>query len=233
VCTLPHSYLASTRKIAYASGKTTSSETIVSQLSPPVLVSAEDIDTRVTELAAQISEEYKDKGDIVLIGVLKGSFIFLADLSRRLTIPRTIEFIAVSSYENGSVASGAVRLVMDVRGNIEGRHVLIIEDIVDTGHTLSYLIGMLESHGPASIRTCTLLHKAESAEVDVAIDYVGFGIGNEWVVGYGLDYAEKNRTLPYIGVIEPDDAALNPLPSDQRNRQSLLRRLSDRFRSRP
>jgi hypoxanthine phosphoribosyltransferase len=233
VCTLPHSYLASTRKIAYASGQTTSSETIVSQLSPPVLVSAEDIDNRVTELAAQISKEYKDKGDIVLIGVLKGSFIFLADLSRRLTIPRTIEFIAVSSYENGSVASGAVRLVMDVRGNIEGRHVLIVEDIVDTGHTLSYLIGMLESHGPASIRTCTLLHKAESAEVDVAIDYVGFGIGNEWVVGYGLDYAEKNRTLPYIGVIEPDDAALNPLPSDQRNHQSLLRRLSDRFRSRP
>ena len=176
----------------------------MSELPPTVLISASDIDDRVNELAAQISEDYRDKGGVVLIGVLKGSFIFLADLSRRLTIPRTIEFIAVSSYENGNIASGAVRLVMDVRGNIEGRHVLIVEDIVDTGHTLAYLIGMLKSHRPASIRTCTLLHKAESAEVDVSIDYIGFGIGNEWVVGYGLDYAEENRTLPYIGTIDPD-----------------------------
>jgi len=177
----------------------------VSQDSPTVLITAAEIDARVTELAAQISDDYRDHGNIVLIGVLKGSFIFLADLSRRLTIPRTIEFIAVSSYENRSVASGAVRLVMDVRGNIEGRHVLIVEDIVDTGHTLSYLIGMLESHGPSSIRTCTLLNKADSAEVDVAVDYIGFGIGNEWVVGYGLDFAEQNRTLPYIGIIKPGD----------------------------
>jgi len=177
----------------------------VSQDSPPVLISEADIQKRVSELAQQISSDYSDKGDIVLIGVLKGAFIFLADLSRRLSIPRTIEFIAVSSYEDGSVQSGAVRLVMDVRGNIEGRHVLIVEDIVDTGHTLSYLIGMLKSHGPASIRTCTLLHKAERAEVDVEIDYVGFGIGDEWVVGYGLDYAEQNRTLPYIGHIQPTD----------------------------
>jgi len=173
---------------------------------PPELISAADIQKRVTELAQQISEDYADRGDLVLIGVLKGSFIFLADLSRQLTIPRTIEFIAVSSYGNGSVQSGAVRLVMDVRGNIENRHVLIVEDIVDTGHTLSYLIGMLKSHGPASIRTCTLLHKAERAEVDVEIDYVGFGIGDEWVVGYGLDYAEENRTLPYIGNVQPTDS---------------------------
>ncbi len=177
----------------------------MSQQSPAVLISEADIDKRVRELAAQISTDYADKGDIILVGVLKGSFIFLADLSRRLTIPRTIEFIAVSSYDNGNIASGAVRLVMDVRGNIENRHVLIVEDIVDTGHTLAYLIGMLESHRPASIRTCALLHKAESAEVDVAIDYVGFGIGDEWVVGYGLDYAERDRTLPYIGTINPDD----------------------------
>ena len=177
----------------------------MSQTPPAVLISEADIDKRVRELAVQISTDYADKGDIVLVGVLKGSFIFLADLSRRLTIPRTIEFIAVSSYDNGNIASGAVRLVMDVRGNIENRHVLIVEDIVDTGHTLAYLIGMLESHRPASIRTCALLHKAESAEVDVAIDYVGFGIGDEWVVGYGLDYAERDRTLPYIGTINPDD----------------------------
>jgi hypoxanthine phosphoribosyltransferase len=177
----------------------------VSQTPPAVLISEADIDKRVRELAAQISSDYADKGNIVLVGVLKGSFIFLADLSRRLTIPRTIEFIAVSSYDNGNIASGAVRLVMDVRGNIENRHVLIVEDIVDTGHTLAYLIGMLESHRPASIQTCALLHKAESAEVDVAIDYVGFSIGDEWVVGYGLDYAERDRTLPYIGTINPDD----------------------------
>ena len=177
----------------------------MSQTRPAVLISEADIDKRVRELAAQISTDYADKGNVVLVGVLKGSFIFLADLSRRLAIPRTIEFIAVSSYDNGNIASGAVRLVMDVRGNIENRHVLIVEDIVDTGHTLAYLIGMLESHRPASIQTCALLHKAESAEVDVAIDYVGFSIGDEWVVGYGLDYAERDRTLPYIGIINPDD----------------------------
>lgn len=176
----------------------------MSNTNPPELISEADIQERVTELAEQISADYADSGDVVLIGVLKGSFIFLADLSRQLTIPRTIEFIAVSSYGSGS-QSGAVRLVMDVRGNIEGRHVLIIEDIVDTGHTLNYLIGMLKSHGPASIRTCTLLHKAERAEVDVEIDYIGFGIGDEWVVGYGLDYAEENRTLPYIGNVQPTD----------------------------
>jgi hypoxanthine phosphoribosyltransferase len=176
----------------------------VSDALPPVLISEDDIRKRVAELAEKISNDYADSGDVVLIGVLKGAFVFLADLSRQLTIPRTIEFIAVSSYGAGS-ESGAVRLVMDVRGNIEGRHVLIVEDIVDTGHTLNYLIGILESHGPASIKTCTLLHKAEQAEVDVEIDYVGFGIGNEWVVGYGLDYAEQNRTLPYIGTVEPND----------------------------
>jgi hypoxanthine phosphoribosyltransferase len=172
---------------------------------PPVLISEADIEKRVAELAEQVSSDYRNKGDLVLVGVLKGSFIFLADLSRRLTIPRTIEFIAVSSYGDSSASTGAVRLVMDVRGNIENRHVLIIEDIVDTGHTLSYLIGVLESHRPASIRTCALLHKADAAEVDVNIDYIGFGIGDEWVVGYGLDFAERDRTLPYIGTVTPDD----------------------------
>ncbi len=172
---------------------------------PVVLISEEEIQSRVLELAEQISADYADGGEIVLVGVLKGSFIFLADLSRRLTIPRTIEFIAVSSYGNGSKSSGAVRLVMDVRGNIEGKHVLIIEDIVDTGHTLKYLIGMLDSHRPASVKTCALVRKAERAEVDVDVDYLGFDIGDEWVVGYGLDYAEQNRTLPYIGIVNPDD----------------------------
>lgn len=177
----------------------------MSNTSPPVLISEEDLDRRVSELAAEISRDYEGKGEIVLVGVLKGAFIFMADLSRRLLIPRRIEFIAVSSYDNGSAPSGAVRLVMDVRGNIENCHVLIIEDIVDTGRTLHYLIDLLESHRPASVRTCTLLHKADSTEVEVPVDYVGFSVGNEWVVGYGLDYAERDRTLPYIGIIDPDD----------------------------
>jgi hypoxanthine phosphoribosyltransferase len=172
--------------------------------SPKTLISEKEIRTRVDELAAQISKDYADVDEIVLIGVLKGSFIFLADLARRLSIPRHIEFIAVSSYEHGSVRSGAVRLVMDVRRPIEGKHVLIVEDIVDTGHTLHYLIDMLGSREPASIRTCTLLHKEHATEVDVDIDYLGFTIGDEWVVGYGLDYDEKDRTLPYIGVVTPD-----------------------------
>ena len=173
-------------------------------LDPDVLISENDIKVRVNELAAQISSEYADKGELVLIGVLKGAFIFLADLSRQLTIPRHIEFIAVSSYEHGSVPSGAVRLVMDVRASIEGRHVLIVEDIVDTGHTLHYLINMLESRRPASVRACALLHKAHKTEVDIEVDYIGFTIGDEWVVGYGLDFAEQGRTLPYIGVVQPD-----------------------------
>jgi hypoxanthine phosphoribosyltransferase len=172
---------------------------------PKTLISEEQIKARVEELAAQISLDYADKGELVLVGVLKGSFIFLADLSRRLSVPRHIEFIAVSSYEHGSVRSGAVRLVMDVRSSIEGKHVLIVEDIVDTGHTIHYLINMLKSRKPASVRTCALLHKEHKTEVDVAVDYLGFKIGDEWVVGYGLDYAEKDRTLPYIGVIQPSD----------------------------
>ncbi len=172
---------------------------------PDVLISEADIQARVRELAKQISADYGEDSDLVMVGVLKGSFIFLADLSRRMEIPRTIEFIAVSSYEDGSVTSGAVRLVMDVRGNIAGKNVLIVEDIVDTGHTLKYLIGMMKTHRAASVKTAALIRKADSAEVDVTIDYLGFDIGNEWIVGYGLDYAEQNRTLPYIGVIQPTD----------------------------
>ncbi len=173
---------------------------------PVVLISEEEIQQRVAALAERISNDYSSDDELVLVGVLKGSFIFLADLARKLTIPRTIEFIAVSSYGSGSKSTGAVRLVMDVRGNIEDKHVLIVEDIVDTGHTLKYLIGIVKSHNPASIRTCTLLHKPDRVEVELDIDYVGFGIGDEWVVGYGLDYAEKDRTLPYIGYVEPTDS---------------------------
>jgi len=178
----------------------------VNENTPEVLISEADIQSRVLELAEQISADYANVDDLVMVGVLKGSFIFLADLSRRLSITRTIEFIAVSSYGDSDVSTGAVRLVMDVRGNIAGKHVLIVEDIVDTGHTLKYLIGMMKSHRVASVKTAALVRKADKAEVDVTVDYLGFDIGNEWVVGYGLDYAEQNRTLPYIGVVKPLDA---------------------------
>jgi hypoxanthine phosphoribosyltransferase len=171
---------------------------------PETLISEAQIARRVDEIAAQISIDYADKGEIVLLGVLKGAFIFLADISRRLTIPRSIEFIAVSNYEHGSTPSGAVRLVMDVRKSIQDRHVIVVEDIVDTGRTIHYLINMLKSRGPASIRTCALLHKEHKTEMDIDIDYLGFSIGDEWVVGYGLDFAEHDRTLPYIGVVQPD-----------------------------
>ncbi len=166
-----------------------------------ILISEDEIRDRVEQLAASISQDYQDRGPVVLIGVLKGSFIFLADLARRLTIPRVVEFIAVSSYEHGDTRSGAVRLIMDVRDSIEDKHVLIVEDIVDSGHTLHYLLDMLQSRRPASLKSCALLRKAERAEVDVTVDYVGFEIADEWVVGYGLDYSERGRTLPYIGVI--------------------------------
>ena len=172
---------------------------------PEAMISEADILTRVDELAAQISSDYAERGGVVLVGVLKGSFIFLADLARRLTIPRTIEFIAVSSYGGASTRTGAVRLLMDVRGSIEDKHVIIVEDIVDTGHTLHYLMGIMDSHRPASVKTCSLLHKPARSEVEVDIDYVGFTIPDEWVVGYGLDYAERDRTLPYIGIVHPDD----------------------------
>lgn len=177
----------------------------MSAVQPEVLISEQEIAARVDALAAEISRDYADSDGVILVGVLKGAFIFLADLARRLTVPRVVEFIAVSSYGSESHASGAVRLDLDVRGSIEGKDVLIVEDIVDTGHTLAYLIGIMRSHKPASVRTCSLLHKTASTEIEVAVDYVGFDVADEWVVGYGLDYAERGRSLPYIGVVQPDD----------------------------
>jgi hypoxanthine phosphoribosyltransferase len=165
-----------------------------------LLIPRERIATRVEELAAQIDADYADSGELVLIGVLKGSFIFLADLSRRLTVSHRIEFISVSSYGDAEFEgpSGAVRLIMDVRHDIAGKHVLVVEDIVDTGHTLVYLLRLLGARGPASINACTLLRKPDRAEVEVAAAYLGFDIPDVWVVGYGLDFAERYRTLPDI-----------------------------------
>ena len=163
------------------------------------LISAESIADRVGELAARLDEDYAGVDELVLVGVLKGSFIFLADLARRLSIPHRVEFIAVSSYgDRESDEAGAVRLIMDVRHAILDKDVLVVEDIVDTGHTLSYLVRLLKARGPASLRTCSLLHKPDRSEVDVHVDYVGFEIPDAWVVGYGLDFAERHRTLPNL-----------------------------------
>lgn len=169
-----------------------------------VLISEAEIQHRVQELAAEISRDYAQAGELILVGVLKGAFIFLADLSRRLTIPRSIEFMAVSSYDNGDQESSAVRLVMDLRKNIEGKHVLVVEDIVDTGRTLNFLGELLAARKPKSVKTCALVRKPDRARVDAEIDYLGFEIPDAWVVGYGLDYDEQNRTLPYIASINPD-----------------------------
>ena len=140
-----------------------------------------------------------------MVGVLKGSFIFLADLSRRLTIPRSVDFMALSTYGNATTTDGAVRMIMDLRRNIAGRHVLVVEDIVDTGHTLAYLMRNLEARQPASLKTCALVCKPDREEVANHIDYLGFEIPDVWVVGCGLDWAERFRTLPYIGVVNPDE----------------------------
>jgi hypoxanthine phosphoribosyltransferase len=162
-------------------------------------MSEDVISARVDQLAARIDRDYQDTGTLVLIGVLKGSFIFLSDLARKLTIPHRVEFIAVSSYgDSESVQPQAVRLLMDVRHAIAGQHVILVEDIVDTGRTIAYLKRLLDARMPASLKTCTLLHKPDRTEEYVEIDYLGFTIPDVWVVGYGLDYAERHRTLPYI-----------------------------------
>jgi hypoxanthine phosphoribosyltransferase len=177
----------------------------MSEQVPEVLISEEEIQAKVEELARRISADYRDVDDLILIGVLKGSFIFLADLARHLTIPRSVDFMALSTYGNSTDTDGAVRMIMDLRRNIAGQHVLIVEDIVDTGYTLSYLIRTLAARQPASLRTCVLVHKPDRREVYTQIDYLGFEIPDAWVVGCGLDWAEKFRTLPYIGVVKPEE----------------------------
>ena len=176
-----------------------------------VLIDEATIEARVSEMAAHISDLYRDKGSLVLVGILKGSFIFLADLARRLTIPHRVDFMALSSYGTAATTSGIVRTLLDLRRPIVGEHVLIVEDIVDTGLTLHYLADNFRSRRPASIATCVLLSKPERREVEVQVDHLGFEIPDVWVVGYGLDYAEQYRTLPYIGVLTPPD---QPRPLD-------------------
>jgi hypoxanthine phosphoribosyltransferase len=167
-----------------------------------ILIDEQTISSKVAEMAERISRDYRDEDDLILIGILKGAFIFMADLSRRLTIRHSIDFIALSSYSYGET-SGAVRLIMDTRDSLHKSNILIVEDIVDTGHTLHYLHRLLALREPESMKTCVLLKKPEREEVPVTIDYLGFEIPNEWVVGYGLDYADRFRTLPYIGALKP------------------------------
>ena len=169
---------------------------------PEPLISEQQILARVDELAARISADYADVDDLLLVGVLRGAFIFLADLSRRLSIPCAVDFISIASYV-GAEQSGDVRLILDVRKSIQGRHLLLVEDIVDSGHTLDYLVRTFAARDPASLKTCVLTRKPGRLQVDVPIDYLGFDIPDEWVVGYGLDLDDRGRTLPYIGVVDP------------------------------
>lgn len=166
-----------------------------------IMLDEETIQRRVRELAADISKDYEDTDELILVGVLKGAFIFLADLTRRLEVRHHVDFIALASYDVGTGGTGNVRMLMDTRTDVAGRHVLIVEDILDTGHTLHYLVRSFEAREPASLKTAVLLRKKESEEVAVNVDYLGFDIGSEWVVGYGLDFADKYRTLPYIAAI--------------------------------
>jgi hypoxanthine phosphoribosyltransferase len=179
-------------------------ETWVSDVIERVLLDQVAIDDRVGEMAARIDEDYAGIGygtnGLVLVGVLKGAFVFLADLARRLTVPHHVDFIALSSYNAGRT-TGEVRLIMDSRINVADRHVLIVEDIVDTGHTLDYLQRTFRARHPRSLRTCVFLSKPDRRQVEVTIDYLGFEIPDVWVVGYGLDYADRYRTLPYIGAL--------------------------------
>ena len=170
-----------------------------------VLITSEQIQDKVAELAELIAADYGERGDpdLVLVGVLKGAVMFMTDLARALPVPTQLEFMAVSSYGSATSSSGVVRILKDLDRDISGRRVLIVEDIIDSGLTLSWLRKNLQSRGPASLDVVTLLRKPEAAKLDVEIAYVGFDIPNEFVVGFGLDYAERYRDLPYIGTLDP------------------------------
>jgi hypoxanthine phosphoribosyltransferase len=167
-----------------------------------VLVSEEDLQRRVAELAAEVSRDYEGRPPL-LVAILKGAVPFLADLMRHLTIDCELDFMAVSSYGSSTDSSGVVRILKDLDRDIAGRHVLIVEDIIDSGRTLSWLLKNLEARGPASLEVCALLRKPDAVKVDVSVRYVGFDIPNEFVIGYGLDYAERYRDLPFIGTLDP------------------------------
>ncbi len=168
-----------------------------------ILVSAEAIQGRVCELGRRIDEYYADK-DLLLIAVLKGSVLFLADLMRAISIPHEIDFLATSSYGASTSSSGIVRIMKDLNEPIEGRHVLLVEDIVDSGHTLAYLTQLFGARNPASLEVVTLLDKPSRREVDIEVLWTGFSVPDEFVIGYGLDFNQRYRNLPYIGVLKPE-----------------------------
>ncbi len=168
-----------------------------------VLFSQQQLEQRVDEIAQQINRDYADK-EILLVSVLRGSFIFMADLARKITRPCRVDFMSVSSYGKGTSSSGQVQITKDLSEDISGMHVIVVEDILDSGNTLSYLLRLLEQRHPASIRLCTLLDKPDRRKVEVAVHYSGFTIPDAFVVGYGLDYAERYRNLPYIGILKPE-----------------------------
>ncbi|MDX9869490.1 MAG: hypoxanthine phosphoribosyltransferase [Candidatus Cloacimonadales bacterium] len=165
-----------------------------------VLFDENTIRNRILDIGAQLSIEYKDKTPI-LICILKGASLFLCDLIRSMTIPLEIDFMSISSYGSGTKSTGVVQIRKDIDTDIHGRHVIIVEDIVDSGLSLNYIMDYLKNHNPASIKTCVLLNKPKAHKIDVQIDYVGFDVGNEFAVGYGLDFAEKYRNLPFIGIL--------------------------------
>ncbi len=166
-----------------------------------VLLSEETVDERIEAIGKQISEDYEGK-QVHLIGILKGSVFFMCELAKRITVPVSMDFMSVSSYGDGTTSSGIIKLAKDLDETLEGKHVIVIEDIIDSGRTLSYLLEVLSKRLPESMKLCTLLDKPERRVKDVKVDYVGFEIPDEFVVGYGLDYAQKYRNLPYIGVVE-------------------------------
>ncbi|MGI6424091.1 MAG: hypoxanthine phosphoribosyltransferase [Tepidanaerobacteraceae bacterium] len=169
-----------------------------------VLLTEEQIQERIKQLGQQISNDYKDKDNFLLVGVLKGAVIFMSDLIRSIHIPLQVDFMAVSSYGSSTESSGVVRILKDLDDTVEGKHLLVVEDIIDSGLTLSYMCNILQSRNPASLKICALLDKPSRRQIDLDVDYLGFEIPDDFVVGYGLDYAEKYRNLPYICVLKPE-----------------------------
>lgn len=169
-----------------------------------VLLTEEEVDDRIQSIGDQINKDYAGK-EVHLICVLKGGSFFMCELAKRITVPVSLDFMSVSSYGSATKSSGVVKIVKDLDETVKGKHVIVVEDIVDSGRTLSYLLEMLKDREPASLRLCTLLDKPDRRVVDINVDYTGFQIPDEFVVGYGLDYAQRYRNLPYIGVVEFDD----------------------------
>jgi len=168
-----------------------------------VLISKEELERKVEELGKQISKDYEGK-ELILIGVLKGGFIFLSDLARKITVPVELDFMSVSSYGDSSKSSGVVRIIKDVDTNISGKHVLIVEDIIDTGLTLNHLVELLKTRGPLSVKICAALDKPSRRKAELKVDYKGIEIPDEFVIGYGLDYAGKYRNIPEVCILKRD-----------------------------